>query len=115
MMPPAAPDPTMAKSTISLVWKRAPCSDCSTSAPPVGVSVVEPERRLESRLVLEAEHVPAGVVAIAAPGRQGERADDGVETCGLEERRVLDLAQQLVLLRRGQRGEAQRPGKLAPG
>ena len=58
--------------------------------------------------MLEAEHVPAGVVAIAAPRRQREGADDGVEAGRLKERRLLDLVDQLVLLRRGQRGEAGR-------
>ena len=65
--------------------------------------------------MLEAEHVPAGVVAIAAPRRQRERADDGVEAGGLEERRLLDVAEQLVLLRRCQRGEARRALPLARG
>src|SRR6188474_796919 len=98
MMPPAAPDPTMAKSTVSLGEKRARWASC-TSCPPVHFGVVLAKRRLESRLMFEPEHVPAGIVAIAAPCRQRKGADDGVEACGLKERRLLDLAKQFVLLR----------------
>src|SRR5262245_51667438 len=100
MMPPAAPDPTMAKSTMSEGAKRARAGDCSTSLPPVGFGVVGAERRLESRLMVEADHVPARIVTIAAPRRQRERADDRVEPDRLEERRLLDRANDIVLLRR---------------
>src|SRR5436190_18258732 len=75
------------------------------SASFVDVSVVIAEGRLIRRLVLEAEQAPAGVVAVPAPGRQPEGADDGVEPDGLEERRLLDLAQEIVLLAGGQAGE----------
>src|SRR5262245_47747632 len=98
MMPPAAPDPTIAKSTMSEGAKRARAGVCSTSLPPVGVGVVCAERRLESRLMFEADHVPARIVAIAAPGRQRESTDDGVEPDRLEERRFFDRANDFVLL-----------------
>src|SRR5262245_36486950 len=98
MMPPAAPDPTIAKSTVSEGAKRARAGDCSTSLPPIGFDVVCAERRLESRLMFEADHVPARVVAIAAPGRQRESTDDGTEPDRLEERRLLDRTNDFVLL-----------------
>ncbi len=111
MMPPAAPDPTITKSTMSLGRKRAAGRGCLLPCQPlpVDVGVVVAERRLEARLMLEPEHVPAGVVAVAAPRRQREGADDGVEARGLEERRLLDVVEQLVLLRGRQRGEAGAP------
>src|SRR5512134_2434600 len=98
MMPPAAPDPTMTKSTVSAGAKRARAGDCSTSLPPVRFDIVGAKRRLESRLMFEADHVPAGIVAVAAPGGQRERANDGVEPERLEERRLLDGADDFVLL-----------------
>src|SRR6188472_224134 len=75
------------------------------SASLIDVSVVIAERRLVRRLVLEAKQVPAGVVAVPAPGGQPEGADDGVEPDGLEKGGLFDLAQQIVLLRGGQAGE----------
>src|SRR3954453_23047516 len=68
------------------------------SASLVDVRVVVAERRLERRLVLEPKQVPAGVVAVPAPGRQPEGADDGVEPEGLEEGGLLDVAEKAVLL-----------------
>ena len=123
-MPPAAPDPTIAKSTVSLGEKRAAgrdswclyhCLRVRCRQLSVRVGVVEAERWLEPRLVLESEHVPAGVVAIASPRRQREHADDRVEPRRLEERRLLDVAEQFVLLRRGQRCESRRARPLARG
>src|SRR5262245_39822653 len=106
MMPPAAPDPTITKSTTSLGRKRAEAGRCSCmSASPVRVGVVVAEWRLEARLMFEAEHLPARVLAIAAVSRQSKHADDRVETRRLEERRLLDLPDNVVLLFRRQRRE----------
>ena len=62
----------------------------------------------------EADDAPAGVFAITAPGRQRKRAADGVEVDGLEERRLLDRAQDVVLLPGRQRRKARR-SLLLPG
>src|SRR5687768_8178615 len=108
MMPPAAPEPMMAKSTVSAGAKRARARDCSMSPSPVRFDIVGAERRLESRLMFEADHVPAGIVAIAAPGWQRKRANDGVEPDRLEERRLLDGTDDFVLLDGGEFRERRR-------
>src|SRR5438270_13302320 len=97
-MPPAAPEPTITKSTMSVVRYRTGAACCATSASPVHVGIVVAERRLESRLMIEPDQVPSRVVAITAPRRQREHADDGVETERGKERCLLDLAENLVLL-----------------
>src|SRR5262245_37694124 len=96
----------MTKSTVSLGEKRARGGDCATSLPPVQFGIVFAEWSLESRVMLEPEQVPSGVVTITAPRRQRKHADDGVEPRHLEERRHLDFAEQLVLLGCGQAGKA---------
>src|SRR5688500_11706019 len=84
MMPPAAPDPTIAKSTVSAGAKRARACDCSTSFPPVRFDIVCAERRLESRLMFEADHVPAGMV------RSEEHTSELQSPCNLVCRLLLE-------------------------
>jgi len=59
--------------------------------------------------MFEADHVPAGIVAIAAPGWQRKRANDGVEPDRLEERRLLDGTDDFVLLGGGEFRKRRRP------
>src|SRR5262249_37033272 len=109
-MPPAAPDPTIAKSTMSLGRKRTGRRvSCSMSASPVRFSIVEAKRRLETRLMLEPDKVPPSVVFVAAPFRQREGPDNGVEAHRLEELALLDCLQHVNLLiddQRSKRGNA---------
>src|SRR4029078_2791911 len=116
-MPPAAPDPTITKSTMSRGRKRAAGRrvSCSMSAPPVRFGIVEAERRLETRLMFEADHVPAGVVLVAAPLRQRKGPDNGVEAHRLEERALLDRLQHFDLLIDGQRSKRGDAGLLRSG
>src|SRR5262245_4376615 len=109
--PPAAPDPTITKSTMSLGRKRTAGRrvSCSMSASPVRFGIVEAERRLETRLMLEPDKVPTGVVFVAAPFRQREGSDNGVEAHRLEELALLDRLQHVNLLfdaQRSKRGDA---------
>src|SRR6185436_8693764 len=93
------------KSTMSLGRKRAAGRrvSCSMSASPVRFGIVEAEGRLETRLMFEADHVPAGEVLVAAPFRQREGPDNGVEAHRLEERALLDRLQHVNLWIDGQR------------
>src|SRR5262249_378731 len=104
-------DPTITKSTMSLGRKRTAGRrvSCSTSASPVRFGIVEAERRLETRLMLEPDKVPTSVVFVAAPFRHRESPDNGVEAHRLEELALLDRLQYINLLvddQRSKRGDA---------
>ena len=84
------------------------------SVSPVGVGVVIPERRLKAHLVLESQHVPSHVVAIAAPRRKREACRRGVDAGSLKEGCRFDVANHLVLLGGGEGSEAGSSGELWP-
>src|SRR5579859_5747818 len=115
MMPPEAPEPTMTKSTVSLVlyvlrsMEAAPSEGVGLGAG-IGhealiILVVIAEGRLPGMVVDHADQVPARIVVIAAIFGQGDEAEQGEPPHRGEEGRLVDLVQPGDLLRLGRLGE----------
>src|ERR1035438_1257369 len=85
---------------------KEPVAGAKLPLPWVGGAVVVAKGWLEVERVVEADELPANLFEVAAMGRTGEHAGDGVQANGGKEGGVLDGREQLNLLRRGQRCKA---------
>src|SRR5688572_17537046 len=114
MIPPAAPEPTTMKSTVSLVVKvllamGAPSGGVGLGArigfEPRVILVVVTERRLPEVAVDEADQVPPRAVVVAAVLGHRREPEHGQAAHRGEEGRLVDVFQPGDLLRLGCRGE----------
>src|SRR5882757_10048326 len=104
MTPPAAPEPTTTKSTVSLGLNL-----CAISSLLVGIGheagvlgVVVAERRREDMPVLEAHQLPTGPLIVPAIFRRAEHAQQREHALGFKERCVIHgLEEGDLLIRSG--------------
>src|SRR4029079_1625565 len=101
MMPPAAPEPMITKSTSV---EGVNCVMAFSSSLP-RLRVVIAEWRLEIQRIVVVDQLPAHLVVVAAVNRAGEKAGDGMRADQREEGRFLHRGEHLDLLIRAERRE----------